>query len=121
MSRFFKSGRIPDHHRVVLAFWPSNWSNQGSSTHRSQLQTLVGSELRKGESSRSVEDKGPRALEGVELTNKEQYDPGLSRTRAAPALIKELRSAGVKVQANRKRAAAADLQVNQPFVLFFGF
>src|SRR6202047_1201159 len=122
MSRFFKSAAFPILIVVVLAFLAVKLVNPGSSNHRSHsYQTLVGSEIPKGEvRSVQLKNKG-KALE-VKYTNKEQYETGYI-DQAAPELIKELRTAGVayNVEAEKSSALLGLLTYLLPFVLFFGF
>src|ERR1700676_2148184 len=122
MSRFFKSAAFPILIVVVLAFLAVKLVNPGSSNHRKHsYQTLVSSELPKHEvSAVEFKNKG-KALE-VKYTNKEKYETGFIH-QAAPELIKELRSAGVKynVESEKSSALLGLLTYIIPFVLFFGF
>src|SRR5438270_10296874 len=122
MSRFFKSAAFPILIVVVLAFLAVKLVNPGSSNHHPHsYQTLVASEIPKHEvKSVELKNKG-KALE-VELFNKEKYETGFI-DQAAPELIKELRSAGVKynVESEKSSALLGLLTYIIPFVLFFGF
>src|SRR4030081_1844825 len=122
MSRFFKSAAFPILIVVVLAFLAVKLVNPGSSNHRPHsYQTLVGSEIPKGEvKSVQLKNKG-KALE-VELKDKEKYEVGFI-DQAAPELLKELRSAGVhyNVESEKSSALLGLLTYIIPFVLFFGF
>src|SRR4030081_118011 len=122
MSRFFKSAAFPILIVVVLAFLAVKLVNPGSSNHRPHsYQTLVGSEIPKGEVKSVVLKNKGKALE-VELNNKEKYETGFI-DQAAPELIKELRTAGVKynVESEKSSALLGLLTYIIPFVLFFGF
>src|ERR1700704_1714128 len=102
MSRFFKSAAFPILIVVVLAFLAVKLVNPGSSNHRPHsYQTLVGSELPKGE---------------------EKYEAGFV-DQAAPELLRELRAAGVRynVESEKSSALLGLLTYIIPFVLFFGF
>ncbi|HWX96443.1 MAG TPA: ATP-dependent metallopeptidase FtsH/Yme1/Tma family protein, partial [Solirubrobacteraceae bacterium] len=122
MSRFFKSAAFPILIVVVLAFLAVKLVNPGSSNHHPHsYQTLVASEIPKHEvKSVELKNKG-KALE-VELVNKEKYETGFI-DQAAPELIKELRTAGVKynVESEKSSALLGLLTYIIPFVLFFGF
>src|ERR1700731_183729 len=122
MSRFFKSAAFPILIVVVLAFLAVKLVNPGSSNHRSHsYQTLVASEIPKGEvRSVQLKNKG-KALE-VELKDKEKYEVGFI-DQAAPELIKELRTAGIKYNGESEKSIAllSLLTYIIPFVLVFGF
>src|SRR6202162_1413989 len=122
MSRFFKSAAFPILIVVVLAFLAVKLVNPGSPNHRPHsYQTRVATEIPQGEvKSVELKNKG-KALE-VELFNKEKYETGFI-DQAAPELIKELRSAGVKynVESEKSSALLGLLTYIIPFVLFFGF
>src|SRR5438477_204384 len=122
MSRFFKSAAFPILIVVLLAFLAVKLVNPGSSDHRKHsYQTLVSSELPKGEvSSVEFKNKG-KALE-VKLKNKETYEVGFIE-QAAPELIRELRTSGVpyNVESEKSSAILSLLTYIIPFVLFFGF
>src|SRR3981081_4224504 len=122
MSRFFKSAAFPILIVVVLAFLAVKLVNPGSSTHRPHsYQTLVAEELPKGEV-KSVELKNKGKPLEVELKNKEKYETGFI-DQAAPELLKELRTAGIKynVESEKSSALLSLLTYIIPFVLFFGF
>src|SRR5947209_10201358 len=122
MSRFFKSAAFPILIVVLLAFLAVKLVNPGSADHRKHsYQTLVSSELPRGEvASVEFKNKG-RALE-VKYRNKETAEFGYI-DQAAPELIRELRSAGVKynVESEKSSAILSLLTYIIPFVLFFGF
>src|ERR1700716_2227480 len=122
MSRFFKSAAFPILIVVLLAFLAVKLVNPGSSNHRPHsYQTLVSQELPKNEvKSVQLKNKG-KALE-VELFNKEKYETGFI-DQAAPELLRELRTAGVKynVESEKSSALLGLLTYIIPFVLFFGF
>ena len=86
MSRFFKSAAFPILIVVLLAFLAVKLVNPGSSNHhKHSYQTLVGSELPKGEVE-SVEFKNKSKALEVKLKNKENYEIGFI-DQAAPELI----------------------------------
>src|SRR6202171_1004280 len=126
MSRFFKSAAFPILIVVVLAFLAVKLVNPGSSNHRPHsYQTLVGSELPKGEvKSVEIKNKG-KAIE-VQLNakgNKEKYEAGFI-DQAAPQLISQLeKTPGVQfnVESEKSSALLSLLTYIIPFVLFFGF
>src|SRR5664280_2833748 len=122
MSRFFKSAAFPILIVVVLAFLAVKLVNTGPTNHHPHsYQTLVGSELPRGEV-KSVEFKNKgKALE-VKLKDKESYEVGFI-DQAAPELIKELRSAGVSynVESEKSSALLGLLTYILPLLLFFGF
>src|ERR1700730_14938095 len=122
MSRFFKSAAFPILIVVVLAFLAVKLVNPGSSNHRPHsYQTLVGSEIPKGEvKSVELKNKG-KALE-VALKDTREYEVGFI-DQAASELLKELRTAGVhyNVESEKSSALLGLLTYIIPFVLFFGF
>src|ERR1700735_3187855 len=122
MSRFFKSAAFPILNVVVLAFLAVKLVNPGSPNHRKHsYQTLLGKELpARAVESVAFKNKG-KALE-VKLKNKETYEVGYI-DQAAPELIKELRSDGVKynVEAEKSSALWSLLTLLLPFLLFLGF
>jgi cell division protease FtsH len=122
MSRFFKSAAFPILIVVVLAFLAVKLVNPGSPNHhKHSYQTLVGSELPRGEvESVEFKNKG-KALE-VKYKNKETAEFGYI-DQAAPELIKELRADGVSynIEAEKSSALLSLLTYIIPFVLFFGF
>jgi len=122
MSRFFKSAAFPILVVVVLAFLAVKLVNPGPANHRPHsYQTLVGEELPRGEvEAVQFKNKG-KALE-VKYRNKEVAEFGFI-DQAAPELIKELRSDGVKynVEAEKSSALWSLLTLLLPFLLFLGF
>ncbi|HXN39648.1 MAG TPA: ATP-dependent metallopeptidase FtsH/Yme1/Tma family protein, partial [Solirubrobacteraceae bacterium] len=122
MSRFFKSAAFPILIVVLLAFLAVKLVNNGSNNKKSHsYQTLVGSELPKGEvESVEFKNKG-KALE-VKYKNKETAEFGYI-DQAAPELLKELKTDGVKynVESEKSSALLSLLTYIIPFVLFFGF
>src|SRR5664280_2245749 len=122
MSRFFKSAAFPILIVVVLSFRAVKLVNTCPTNHHPHsYQTLVGSELPRGEV-KSVEFKNKgKALE-VKLKDKESYEVGFI-DQAAPELIKELRSAGVSynVESEKSSALLGLLTYILPILLFFGF
>src|SRR5437660_1235519 len=122
MSRFFKSAAFPILIVVLLAFLAVKLVNPGSTNHRPHsYQTLVGSELPHGEV-KAVEFKNNgKALE-VKHKHKETYEAGFI-DQAAPELIKELRSYGVKYNVESEKSSAfwSLLGYILPFVIFLGF
>src|SRR5438105_2272483 len=122
MSRFFKSAAFPILIVVVLAFLAVKLVNPGNSNHRSHsYQTLVSTELPGGQVESVVFKNKGKALE-VKLRNKESYETGYVE-QAAPELIKELRSAGVKYNVESEKSSAfwSLLGYILPFVIFLGF
>src|ERR1700693_3014089 len=105
MSRFFKSAAFPILIVVVLAFLAVKLVNPGSSNHRKHsYQTLVGTELPRGEvESVQFKNKG-KALE-VKLKKKESYEAGFI-DQSAPELIKELRNDGVNYNVESEKSSA---------------
>src|SRR5437879_5473375 len=122
MSRFFKSAAFPILIVVVLAFLAVKLVNPGSNNHHPHsYQTLVATEIPNHEvSSVQFKNKG-KALE-VKYRNKETAEFGFI-DQAAPELIKELRTAGIKynVESEKSSALLSLLTYIIPFVLFFGF
>ncbi len=122
MSRFFKSAAFPILIVVVLAFLAVKLVNPGSPNHRKHsYQTLVGSELPRGEvEAVTFKNKG-KALE-VKYKNKETAEFGYI-DQVAPELVKELRSAGVSYNIEQEKSSAllSLLTYILPLVLFFGF
>ena len=125
MSRFFKSAAFPILIVVVLAFLAVKLvspSSSGKPTH--SYQTLTTEELPRGEvESVEFKNKG-KALE-VKLNekgHKESYEIGYVE-QAAPELIKELKSYGVKfnVESEKSSAILGLLTYILPFALFLGF
>src|ERR1700743_517910 len=122
MSRFFKSAAFPILIVVVLAFLAVKLvDNNSPNHHKHSYQTLVGSELPKGEVE-SVEVKTKSKALEVKLKNKENYEIGFI-DQAAPELIKELKTAQVSynVESEKSSALLGLLTYLIPFVLFFGF
>ena len=122
MSRFFKSAAFPILIVVVLAFLAVKLVNNNTSNHRKHsYQTLVGSELPKGEVE-SVEFKNKNKALEVKLKNKEQYEVGFI-DQAAPELMHELKQSGVSynIESEKSSALLGLLMYIIPFVLFFGF
>jgi cell division protease FtsH len=122
MSRFFKSAAFPILIVVVLAFLAVKLVNPGNSNHRPHsYQTLVSAELPGGQVESVVFKNKGKALE-VKLRNKESYETGYVE-QAAPELIKELRSAGVKYNVESEKSSAfwSLLGYILPFVIFLGF
>src|ERR1700753_19850 len=122
MSRFFKSAAFPILIVVVLAFLAVKLvDNNSPNHHKHSYQTLVGSELPKGEVE-SVEFKNKSKALEVKLKNKENYEIGFI-DQAAPELIKELKAAQVSynVESEKSSALLGLLTYLIPFVLFFGF
>jgi cell division protease FtsH len=125
MSRFFKSAAFPILIVVVLAFLAVKLVNPGTSNHRKHsYQTLVSSELPKGEVE-SVEFKNKGKVLEVKLNAKgakESYETGYI-DQAAPELIKELKTAGVSynVESEKSNALLSLLVYILPFLLFLGF
>src|SRR6201992_3639200 len=122
MSRFFKSAAFPILIVVVLAFLAVKLvDNNSPNHHKHSYQTLVGSELPKGEVESGEFKNKSKALE-VKLKNKENYEIGFI-DQAAPELIKELKAAQVSYNVeSEKSSALLGLRTYLiPFVLFFGF
>src|SRR5438045_8993147 len=122
MSRFFKSAAFPILIVVLLAFLAVKLVNPGTSNHhKHSYQTLVGSELPRGEvESVQIKNKG-KALE-VKYKNKESAEFGFI-DQAAPELIKELRSAGVQynIESEKSTAILSLLTYILPYVIFLTF
>src|ERR1700720_4796393 len=105
MSRFFKSAAFPILIVVVLAFLAVKLVNPGSGAHRPHsYQTLVSKEIPGGEV-KSVQFKNKGKSLEVKLKNKENYEVGYIE-QAAPELIRELRSAGVKYNVESEKSSA---------------
>src|SRR6202035_379996 len=123
MSRFFKSAAFPILIVVVLAFLAVKLVNPGSSNHRPHsYQTLVGSELPKGEV-KSVELKNKGKAVEVKYKNKETAEFGFI-DQATPQLIAQLeKTPGVQynVESEKSNALLSLLTFILPFVLFLGF
>src|ERR1700730_1448398 len=123
MSRFFKSAAFPILIVVVLAFLAVKLVNNGSTNHRPHsYQTLVGSELPKGEV-KSVELKNKGKAVEVKYRNKETAEFGFV-DQAAPQLITQLeKTPGIQfnVESEKSSALLSLLTYIIPFVLFFGF
>src|SRR5580693_5981215 len=95
MNRFFKSAAFPILLVVVLAFFFTKLASTGSSNGRHHsYQTLVSSEIPKGEVE-SVEFKNKGKVLEVKLKNKETWEAGYI-DQSVPELEKQLRAAGVK-------------------------
>jgi cell division protease FtsH len=103
MSRFFKSAAFPILIVVVLAFLAVKLVNPGSNNHHPHsYQTLVATEIPNHEvSSVQFKNKG-KALE-VKYRNKETAEFGFI-DQAAPELIKELRTAGIKYNVESEKS-----------------
>ena len=127
MNRFFKSAAFPILLVVVLAFFFTKLASTGSSNSvPHSYQTLVSKELPNGEV-KSVEFKNKGKVLEVKLKNKatgheETYETGYI-DQAAPELLKELKTAGVKynVESEKSSVLLSLLTYIIPFVLFFGF
>ena len=126
MTRFFKSAAFPILIVVVLAFLAVKFFTPSSSNrHSHSYQTLVSTEIPKGEvESVLLKNKG-KALE-VKLNskaNKESYEIGFIE-QATPELLKKLESVpGVKfnIEAEKSDALLSLLGYIVPILLFFGF
>ena len=105
MSRFFKSAAFPILIVVVLAFLAVKLVNNNTPNHRKHsYQTLVGSELPKGEVE-SVEFKNKNKALEVKLKNKEEYEVGFI-DQAAPELMHELKQSGVSYNIESEKSSA---------------
>jgi len=125
MNRFFKSAAFPILLVVVLAFFFTKLASTSSSSGRHHsYQTLVSTELPKGEVE-SVEFKNKGKVLEVKLNskgNKEKYEIGYI-DQAAPELLKQLNTAGVKYNVeSEKSSELLSLLIDiVPVLLFLGF
>ena len=127
MNRFFKSAAFPILIVVVLAFLAVKLVNH--STSNKPLAQLPDAGLRRDPERRSQvgrvqeQGQGPRSqAEEQETGHEETYETGYI-DQAAPELIKELRTAGVKynVESEKSSVLLSLLTFILPFVLFLGF
>jgi cell division protease FtsH len=125
MNRFFKSAAFPILLVVVLAFFFTKLASTSSSSGRHHsYQTLVSTELPKGEVE-SVEFKNKGKVLEVKLNskgNKEKYEIGYL-DQATPELLKQLNTAGVKYNVeSEKSSELLSLLIDiVPVLLFLGF